>query len=122
VRSYPSPLCSDIFVLVPEGRLDALGSQPLGEELTRLHSEGHSQFVLNLSHATYISSSALRIILIHTRQLRQAHGDLRLCCLSDKVARVLQIAGFDAILDIFPDEGLAIEAFLRAQQGRKTNN
>ena len=111
MRNYPSSLNPDVAVILPEGRLDAQASPALEDALASLESRGAKQLVLNLRQTSYISSSGLRVILIHTRRLRQAGGDLKLCCLVDKVARVMQIAGFDAVLGIFADENLAVQAF-----------
>jgi anti-anti-sigma factor len=116
VRSYPSALNPDVVVALPEGRLDALASPALENVLAALESQGAKQVVLNLRETSYISSSGLRVILIHTRQLRQAGGDLRLCCLVDKVVRVMRVAGFDAVLDILADEDLAVQAFQKPKK------
>ena len=98
-------------MVLPEGRLDALASPALDDALDSLEAQGARQVVLNLRETGYISSSGLRVILIHARRLRQANGGLNLCCLTDKVARVIQIAGFDAVLSIFADEDSAAQAF-----------
>jgi anti-anti-sigma factor len=111
VRSYPSALNPDVVVVLPEGRLDALASPALESALASLESQGAKQLVLNLRETSYVSSSGLRVMLIHARRLRQAGGDVKLCCLTDKVARVMQIAGFDAVLAILPHEDLAVQAF-----------
>jgi anti-anti-sigma factor len=116
VRSYPSALNPDVVVALPEGRLDALASPALENVLAALESQGAKQVVLNLRETSYISSSGLRVILIHTRQLRQAGGDLRLCCLVDKLVRVMRVAGFDAVLDILADEDLAVQAFQKPKK------
>jgi anti-sigma B factor antagonist len=116
VRSYPSAVNPDVAVVLPEGRLDALASPALDDMLASLESTGKTQLVLNLRETSYISSSGLRVILIHVRRLRQAGGHLKLCCLTDKVAQVMQIAGFDAVLDILATEDLAVQAF---QQPKK---
>jgi anti-anti-sigma factor len=84
--------------------------------LAALESTGKTQLVVNLRETSYISSSGLRVILIHVRRLRQAGGRLKLCCLTDKVAQVMHIAGFDAVLDILVTEDLAVQAF---QQPKK---
>jgi anti-sigma B factor antagonist len=68
--------------------------------------------MVDFSQSRYISSSCLRIMIVHTRRLRQAGGDLKLCCLSDKIARVFRMAGLDTIFDIFPTENQAAQAFL----------
>lgn len=114
MRSYPSALNTDVSVVLPTGRIDALASPDLESALNSLVSKGVRQLVLNLRETSYISSSGLRVILIHARRLRQGGGDLKLCCLGDKVARVMQIAGFDAVLDIFADEDLAVQAFQKS--------
>jgi anti-anti-sigma factor len=116
VRSYPSAANPDVAVVLPEGRLDALASPALENVLAALESQGAKQVVLNLRETSYISSSGLRVILIHTRRLRQAGGDLRLCCLVDKVVRVMRVAGFDAVLDILADEDLAVQAFQKPKK------
>lgn len=111
MRSYPSAANPDVSVVLPTGRLDALASPDLENALSSLVSKGAKQLVLNLRETSYISSSGLRVILIYARRLRRAGGDLKLCCLGDKVARVMQIAGFDAVLDTLDDEDLAAQAF-----------
>jgi anti-sigma B factor antagonist len=111
VRSYPSAVNPDVAVVLPEGRLDALASPVLENTLASFESQGAMRVVLNLRETSYISSSGLRAILIHTRRLRRVGGDLKLCCLGAKVARAVQIAGFDALLEIFANEDLAAEAF-----------
>lgn len=115
MRSYPSAVNPDVAVTLPEGRLDAMSSPALDDALSALESRGAKQLVLNLRKTSYISSSCLRVILIHARRLRQAGGDLKLCCLGEKVARVMQIAGFEAVLSIFADENLAAQAFRESQ-------
>ena len=116
MRSYPSSLDPDVAVVLPEGRLDAQASPDLEDALASLESRGSKRLVLNLSQATYLSSSGLRVILIHVRRLRQSGGDLKLCCVLGKVARVMQIAGFDAVLGIFANENLAVQAFQKPQE------
>ena len=111
MESRPSHLSADIIVVLPEGRLDAQAAPALESSLSTLEEQGQTQIVLNLAHASYVSSSSLRVILIHTRRLRQAGGDLKLCCLTDKIAEVLRITGLDSLLDIFLDEADAVGAF-----------
>jgi anti-anti-sigma factor len=67
--------------------------------------------VLDLSRATYVSSSCLRILLICARKLRRAGGDLKLCGCNVKVADVLHITGLDRILDVAADQAQAVRKF-----------
>ncbi len=111
MEGKPSDRSDDVFVLKPQGRLDAKLAPELEHELSALEAQGLTQIVVNFSRASYISSSCLRILLTHVRKLRQAGGDLKLCCLTDKIAEVLGITGLDTIFDSFPNEKLAAQAF-----------
>ncbi len=111
MESKPSDQSDDIFVLLPSGRLDAKTAPDLEHALDALEERGLTQVVINFYQASYISSSCLRILLTHVRKLRRAGGDLKLCCLTDKIAQVLRITGLDTIFDLFPSEKLAVQAF-----------
>jgi len=117
VNSRPSDLNANVFVVLPEGRLDALAAPDLENTLAALEAQDLRQIVIDFSQASYISSSPLRVVLVHARKLRQAGGDLKLCCLSDKVAKVLCCTGLDAVFDILPTKELAVQAFPAPQKG-----
>jgi anti-anti-sigma factor len=91
--------------------LDAEASPLLDREILALEASGSKKVVINLQRATYISSSGLRVILIHSRKLHQAGGDIKLCCLEPRLQRVMSIAGLDSVLAIFPQETDASDAF-----------
>jgi anti-anti-sigma factor len=100
---------------VPEGRLDALAAPDL-ERTLAAHVQNTKQIVVNLSQTNYVSSSCLRVLVMYARGLRQAGGDLRLCCLSEKVRRVLCIAGLDTLFAISPDEDQAVQICLNERK------
>lgn len=111
MRTYPSASHPEISVLLPEGRLDAEAAPALDEAISALEVLGARRIIVNLANCTYISSSGLRAIISHARRLRQAQGDLKLCCPSSRVMHVLDIAGLDAVLCISPSEADASAAF-----------
>lgn len=111
MESKPSDQSDDIFILLPHGRLDAKAAPALARELDALEERGLTQVVINFCQASYISSSYLRVLLTHVRKLRRAGGDLKLCCLTDKIAQVMRMTGLDTIFDSFPSEKPAVQAF-----------
>ncbi|MBM4429826.1 MAG: STAS domain-containing protein [Chloroflexi bacterium] len=115
MKSRPSAHNADVLVIVPEGRLDALAAPAL-ERTLAAHEQNTKHIVLNLSQTSYMSSNCLRVLVTYARRLRQAGGDLRLCHLSEKVQRVLCIAGLDVVLAIFPDEDEAVRTCLPVAQ------
>ena len=111
MRTYPSALHPDVSVVLPEGRLDADAAPSLDAAISALEALGGQRVIVNLSSCIYISSSGLRAIISHARRLRQAGGDLKLCCPSPRVLHVLDIAGLDAVLSILSSEAAAVAAF-----------
>lgn len=111
MQNRPSASDPSVWVLVPEGRLDAAVAPELERALAALERQSVTRIVLSFCHTHYISSSSLRIMLVHWRRLRQTGGDLKVCCMPEKIAKVLCIAGFDAVFPSYPDEELAAQAF-----------
>jgi anti-sigma B factor antagonist len=111
-----SPQRPDITVVSPEGRLDAQAAPGLDLELADLCNRGEARLVLDLSRATYVSSSCLRVFLMCARRLRRAGGDLKLCGCNVKVADVLHITGLDRILDVAADQTQALRTFPGPQE------
>ena len=121
MESKPSDESDDIFVVLACGRLDAKAAPALEHELDQLVERGLTQVVINFCQASYISSSCLRVLLTHVRKMRRAGGDLKLCCLADKIAQVLRITGLDTIFDSFSSESLAVQAFSVPETGRQAS-
>jgi anti-anti-sigma factor len=99
------------MVLVPEGRLDAKAAPQLEGAFEALEAHDVMQVVVDLSHSTYISSSCLRVLIVHARRLRESNGDVKLCCMPEAVAKVFDIAGLGAFFDISATEKGAAQRF-----------
>jgi anti-anti-sigma factor len=106
--------------LIPEGRLDARAAPELEGAFATLEARDVTRIVVDLSRSSYISSSCLRLLIVHARKLRRAHGDLKLCSLSKRVESVLRMAGLNAVFAIFPSEEQAVEDFINTPHGRDT--
>lgn len=76
-----------------------------------LDDGGHKRIVINLINVEMIVSLPLyQFVRLNTR-VKQAGGQLRLCCLSPLVAEAVHICGFDRILNIDPDEATSLSKF-----------
>jgi anti-anti-sigma factor len=116
VEYHPSAHDPGVTVVVPAGRLDALAAPDLERTLADLEAQGSMQILLSFHQSSYISSSSLRVMLIHARRLRQSGGSLKLCCVPDKVIKVLHTVGFDTVFKVFPSEQLAVQSFSSSVQ------
>ncbi|HSG17979.1 MAG TPA: STAS domain-containing protein [Anaerolineae bacterium] len=103
------------WLVVVSGRLDQSQNQLLEEELQRLLDEGHHQLIVDLSDVTYVNSGGLRCLVTVWRQARERGGNVVLCGLSERLAHVFRIVGFDKVFVIYPsradaERGMASEA------------
>ncbi|MEP0763528.1 MAG: STAS domain-containing protein [Chloroflexota bacterium] len=98
-----------IFAL--EGRVDSEGALDLDLALQTAVSEGKHKLVLEMDRVRYINSAGLRTLADILTQVRASQGDLKLVNLSQRVARVFQIIGFDKFFSIYATVDEAIAAF-----------
>ena len=99
-----------VLVLSPVGRLDAETAPGLQDQIVGHIADGETTMLLDLSDLTYVSSAGLRAILIAAKKLQELDGRFALCGLSDPVAEVFSVSGFDAILTIHVDQPTALTA------------
>ena len=100
-----------IFAL--EGRVDSEGALDLDLALQTAVSEGKHRLILEMDQVRYINSAGLRTLADILTQVRAGQGDLKLVNLSQRVARVFQIIGFDRFFSIYATVDEAIASFYR---------
>jgi anti-sigma B factor antagonist len=98
-------------VVEVNGRVDSMSANQLGDALSNVIDDGHVKLVLDLSGVEYMSSAGLREIVTAVKKVKRASGDLRLAQPSDRVREVLEMAGLDTIIRIFPTQGDAINSY-----------
>jgi anti-sigma B factor antagonist len=112
---WDEPASEGSWLVVVSGRLDQSQNQLLEDELLRLLDEGHHRLIVDLSAVTYVNSGGLRCLVTVWRQAREHGGNIVLCGLSERIARVFTIVGFDKVFLIYPsrddaERGIAAEA------------
>lgn len=85
------------------GRLDQNLTPILEAELLKLLDQGHHHLLVNLNGVNYINSGGLRCLVTAWRQAHQQGGDLKLCGLNERVAKIFSMVGFDRVFQIFDD-------------------
>ena len=99
-----------ILVMSPAGRLDAETAPGLQDQILTQIEAGETAVLLDLSALNYVSSAGLRAILVAAKKLQAEDGRLALCGLSEQIAEVFEVSGFDTILAIHPDQAAALAA------------
>lgn len=101
---------SEIQIIQPEGRLDALGAREVWNELEPLTRKPSVRVLLDMSQARYVSSDGLRVLMRASKGVKQNGGKLVLCCLTPRLTEIVSMAGLDHILEIYPTRSAAQRA------------
>ena len=94
-----------------EGKLDTTTSSDALDVLLQ-HLQGDPTGVLiNLAPLEFVSSAGLRVILRVAKRVRAYGGAMKVAGAQGMVKEVLEISGFDSLLDLYDDEDQAMAAF-----------
>ena len=100
-----------VDVVYLDGALDAYSFPRLEGTLSKLRDAGRNCIVLDCSSLDYINSAALGALIGFARRAREQGGDLKLASLTPKIFSIVELLGFDKILQIFPDARTAAGKF-----------
>src|SRR5882724_6064335 len=81
-----------------KGRLDANWADHLGNAIESAIRAGQHQVDLDLAEVNYLSSAGIRVLLKYFRQLKAAHGTLRVVRTTEAILSVLQLSGIASLL------------------------
>lgn len=93
------------------GKLDTQTSGAAMEQLQQHLDSGEENLLVNLSGLEFVSSSGLRVILRAAKQVKANGGKMKVCGARGVVKEVLEISGFDSLLDLHAEEEQALSAF-----------
>jgi anti-sigma B factor antagonist len=100
-----------VTLIEVRGRIDSMNANQLGEALSGRIDDGHAQIVLDLGGVEYMSSAGLREIVAALKKVKRVSGDVRIAQPSSRVREVLEMAGLDTILQIFPTQTEAVSSY-----------
>jgi anti-sigma B factor antagonist len=100
-----------VDILHLDGALDSYSFPRLETTLNNLRAQSRQRIVLDCSNLDYINSAALGALIGFARRARENGGDLKLASLTPKIFSIVELLGFDKILQIFPDTVLAVGKF-----------
>ena len=99
---------NDIDVLLLNGYLDAHTSPDLEEAFKNLLKENKYKIVVNLKDLLYISSAGLGVFMAFIEEIRNNAGDIKFCCMSQKIFNVFDLLGFPLLYEIYETEAEAV--------------
>lgn len=101
-----------VLILRLSGRLDAVTSPPMEQQVGDLITEKNTYYLLmDFSGISYLSSAGMRMLLATTKRIKALGGKFVLCNVSDNVLDVLKMSGFDTVIELAPDEAQGLARF-----------
>jgi anti-anti-sigma factor len=100
-----------VVVVDIEGKLDTQTCEAALEYLLEALGSSPAQVLINLAKLDFVSSAGLRVILRAAKQVRSYSGELKVSGAQGVVKEVLEISGFDSLLDLHEDESQAMASF-----------
>jgi anti-sigma B factor antagonist/serine/threonine-protein kinase RsbW len=93
-------LTDGIWIILPNGRLDATTGHLLEDALSKQLDASHTRLVVDMSAVTYISSGGLKVLVSAWRAAQKLGGNVVLVALTPRVRKVFEISGFDTLFTI----------------------
>lgn len=92
--------------------LDAVTIERMAARLKELIDGSEAdRMVCDFSHVTYLSSSALGMLIGLQRRITQKGGSMKLAGVNDEIREVFEITKLDTVFDMYRDVSAAVEAF-----------
>jgi len=96
-------------VVTVSGDADLYAAANVERELVRLVEEGKHSIVVDLSDATFIDSTMLRVLLNISKRLRPGGGELVVVCREHNIRKIFEITLLDRVFTIFDSREAALE-------------
>jgi anti-sigma B factor antagonist len=107
-------------VVTVSGDADLYAAANVERELVRLVDEGKQSIVVDLTDATFIDSTMLRVLLNVSKRLRPGGGQLLVVCREHNIRKIFEITLLDRVFTIFDSREAALahlEAGARLEAG-----
>jgi anti-sigma B factor antagonist len=88
-------------VVTVSGDADLYAAANVERELVRLVDEGKRSIVVDLTDATFIDSTMLRVLLNVSKRLRPGGGELIVVCSEQNIRKIFEITLLDRVFSIF---------------------
>lgn len=89
-----------------EGQLDTNTAPKVETEVSKYYEKGH--IIFDLSATAFVSSAGLRVFLATAKHLMATGGTLKLCGANEVVTEILEISGFNTIIEVTTDLATAL--------------
>jgi anti-anti-sigma factor len=100
-----------VVILAVHGKLDAATSSLFEERVLPMLEKGEKNFLVDLAHLEYISSAALRRLLVLSKGAGRAGGKVVLVSLQSHIREIFDMAGFTRMFPMYASTEEAMRSF-----------
>jgi anti-anti-sigma factor len=97
-----------VVIFFVSGRLDAFGAQQLDTWVREALHDDDKELVVDLTGTGYLSSGGLRVFNALKKEMKRRNGRFALAAVGEYPKKVLDMAGFSSVFDMFPSVDLAV--------------
>jgi len=105
-----------VLVFFVNGRLDAFGAQQLDAWARGELKDDDKELVVDLTGATYLSSGGIRVFNGLIKELKRRSGNFALSAVGEYPKKVLDLAGFSTVFDMYPTTDEAVAAIRKKRK------
>ena len=99
-----------IIILDLDGRID-VNSANLVEVVGQCIHDGYNDILCNLEEVDFIDYMGTSVIVIAYKEVMNNSGRMKFCNVPAHIRNILSIAGMDRVIEMYPDEELALNSF-----------
>jgi anti-sigma B factor antagonist len=100
-----------VIILKVHGKLDAATSPLFEEKILPMLEKGEKNFLIDFGSLDYISSAALRRLLVLARGANKAGGKVVLVSLQSHIREIFDMAGFTQLFPMYASPEEAMRSF-----------
>jgi anti-anti-sigma factor len=105
-----------VVLMSVSGRLDAFGAQQMEHWAKDALSDDDHDLVIDLAGSSYLSSGGIRVFNGLKKEMKRRGGRFVLAGVGEYPKKVLDMAGFSSVFDIFPDTPSAFSDIVRKRK------
>jgi anti-anti-sigma factor len=105
-----------VVLLYVSGRLDAFGAQQMEHWAKDALSDDDKDLVIDLAGSDYLSSGGIRVFNGLKKEMKRRGGRFALSGVGEYPKKVLDMAGFTSVFDLFPDSAGAVMDIMKKRK------
>jgi anti-sigma B factor antagonist len=106
-----------VTIVEVSGEVDLYTAPRLEEALAKASGRTPPLVIVNLGRATYLDSTALRVLTAVFKRVRERQGEMVIAEAQPKIAKLFTLTGLDQILPLCPTEQEALDKVHRPPAG-----